>query len=138
MKVLAEQPVQIEIAPVSVPDKIQVGETVELQAQAMNLGKGKIYNVRAVLEADGLTPSGTAFIGDMGSMELTADGLSGDSLYGTAQGKITFLYEDEAGNEMTQEQLFETSILSPLSDENSGEGADDTEQWWVIMRSSPF
>lgn len=140
MKVLAEQPVQIEIAPVSVPDKIQVGETVELQAQAMNLGKGKIYNVRAVLEADGLTPSGTAFIGDMepgtsmaGSMELTADGLSGDSLYGTAQGKITFLYEDEAGNEMTQEQLFETSILSPLSGENSGESVDDTKQWWVVM-----
>ncbi len=140
MKVLAEQPVQIEIAPVSVPDKIQVGETVELQAQAMNLGKGKIYNVRAVLEADGLTPSGTAFIGDMepgtsmaGSMELTADGLSGDSLYGTAQGKITFLYEDEAGNEMTQEQLFETSILSPLGEENSGESVDDTKQWWVVM-----
>lgn len=140
MKVLAEQPVQIEIAPVSVPDKIQVGETIELQAQAMNLGKGKIYNVRAVLEADGLTPSGTAFIGDMepgtsmaGSMELTADGLSGDSLYGTAQGKITFLYEDEAGNEMTQEQPFETSILSPLGEENSEDNADDTKQWWVIM-----
>lgn len=140
MKVSAEQPVQIEIAPVSVPDKIQVGETVELQAQAMNLGKGKIYNVRAVLEADGLTPSGTAFIGDMepgtsmtGSMELTADGLSGDSLYGTTQGKITFLYEDEAGNEMTQEQPFETSILSPLSEENSGGSADDTKHWWVIM-----
>ncbi len=140
MKVSAEQPVQIEIAPVSVPDKIQVGETVELQAQAMNLGKGKIYNVRAVLEADGLTPSGTSFIGDMepgtsmaGSMELTADGLSGDSLYGTAQGKITFLYEDEAGNEMTQEQPFETSILSPLGEENSGESVDDTKQWWVVM-----
>lgn len=140
MKVSAEQPVQIEIAPVSVPDKIQVGETVELQAQAMNLGKGKIYNVRAVLEADGLTPSGTAFIGDMepgtsmaGSMELTADGLSGDTLYGTAQGKITFLYEDEAGNEMTQEQLFETSILSPLGEKNSGERVDDTKQWWVVM-----
>lgn len=140
MKVLAEQPVQIEIAPVSVPDKIQIGETVELQAQAMNLGKGKIYNVRAVLEADGLTPSGTAFIGDMepgtsmaGSMELTADGLSGESLYGTAQGKITFLYEDEAGNEMSKEQPFETSILSPLSGESSGESVDDTKQWWVVM-----
>ena len=68
-----------------------------------------------------------------GSMELTADGLSGDSLYGTTQGKITFLYEDEAGNEMTQEQPFETSILSPLSEENSGGSADDTKHWWVIM-----
>lgn len=145
IKVLAEQPVQIEIAQVPIPDKIQVGETVELQAQAMNLGKGKIYNVRAVLEAEGLTPSGTAFIGDMepgtsmvGSMELTADGLSGDSLYGTAQGKITFFYEDEAGNEMTQEQQFETSILSPFSEENGEEKADDTKQWWVIMAVITF
>lgn len=140
MKVMAEQQVQIEIAPVSVPDKIQMGETVELQAQAMNLGKGKLYNVRAVVEAEGLTSSGTAFIGDMeagtsmvGSMELTAEGLSGDTLYGTTQGKIIFLYEDEAGNEMTQEQSFEMSILSPLSGSGDDAPEDDTTQWWIIM-----
>lgn len=140
MKVSAEQQVQIEIAPVSLPDKIQIGETVELQAQAMNLGRGKLYNVRAVVEAEGLTPSGTAFIGDMepgtsmtGSMELTAEGLSGDTLYGTTQGKITFLYEDEAGNEMTQEQSFETSLLSPLSGADDDAPKDDTTQWWIIM-----
>lgn len=140
MKVSAEQSVQIQIPPVSVPKTIQLGETVELQAQAMNLGKGKLYNVRATLEADGLTPSGAAFIGDIeagtsmaGSMEITAEGLTGTNLYGTTQGKITFYYADEAGNEMTQEQTFETDVLSPLSGENEEKLEDDTRQWWVIM-----
>ncbi len=140
MKVSAEQSVQIQLPQVSVPKTIQLGETVELQPQAMNLGKGKLYNVRATLEAEGLTPSGTAFIGDIeagtsmaGSMEITAEGLTGTNLYGTTQGKITFYYADEAGNEMTQEQTFETDILSPLSGENEEESEDDTRQWWIIM-----
>lgn len=140
VEVAAKQRMQVEIAPAAVPDSIQLGETVEVQVQAVNLGKGKICNVRAKAEADGLTPSGMAFIGDIeagaamtGSLELTADGLSGDSLYGTAQGKITFLYEDESGNEMTQEQNFETSVLSPLGEPGADGPEDHTAQWWVIM-----
>lgn len=138
--VSAGQQTQIEFAPVSIPKKIQMGETVELQAQAMNLGKGKLYNVRAMVEVDGLASSGSAFIGDMeagstmtGSLELTAEGLSGDSLYGTTEGKVVFYYEDERGNEMTQEQLFETSILSPLTAAGEERQEDDTRQWWIIM-----
>ena len=113
---------------------------MELLTQAMNLGKGKLYNVRAMLEAEGLTSSGVAFIGDVeagtsmaGSMEITAEGLTGTNLYGATQGKITFYYADEVGNEMTQEQTFETDILSPLSGENEEEPGDDTRQWWIIM-----
>lgn len=140
VKISAQQQVQMEIAPIRMPREIQMGDTVELQTQAMNLGKGKLYNVRAVLEADGLAASGLAFIGDMeagtsmsGSMELTAEGLSGDSLYGTTQGKITFYYEDELGNEMTQEQSFETTIYSPLKTSKEDAPVDDTKQWWIIM-----
>lgn len=140
VKVSAEQQTKIEIAPHCVPKEIQMGETVDLQTQVMNLGKGKLYNVRAMLEADGLSPSGLAFIGDIeagtsmtGSMEFTAEGLSGEFLYGTTQGKITFYYEDEAGKEMTQEQRFETSIVSPLKEEKTNRQTDDTGQWWVIM-----
>lgn len=138
VKVTVEQLVKVEIDPVTVPKEIQLGETVELQAQVMNLGRGKIYNVRAVVEAEGLESVGTAFIGDIeagnampGSTEITATGLSGNSLYGKTGGKITFYYEDEAGNEMWQEQTFETSILSLQSEKK--EEDDDTGQWWLIM-----
>lgn len=140
VKVTVGQLVKIEIDPVVVPEEIQMGETVELQTQVMNLGRGKIYNVRAVVEADGLQPAGTAFIGDIeagnamsGSTELTAVGLSGNSLYGTTQGKVIFYYEDEAGTEMTEELTFETSIKSPLNEKKDEVAADDTSQWWVIM-----
>lgn len=140
VKISAQQTVQMEIAPIRMPREIQLGDTVEVQTQAMNLGKGKLYNVRAALEADGLKASGLAFIGDMeagssmsGSIELSAEGLSGDSLYGTTQGKVIFYYEDELGNEKTQEQSFETTIFSPLKNSREDAPADDTRQWWIIM-----
>lgn len=140
VKVSALQKAQIEIAPLCVPKQMLLGETVELQPQAMNLGKGKLYNVRAALEAEGLSASGYAFIGDMepgtsmtGSMEIVAEGLTGNSLYGKTQGKVTFYYEDDMGNEMMQEQTFDTSLLSPVSREDSDKLEDDTRQWWIIM-----
>lgn len=139
-KVLAEQRVRIGIDPVQVPGEIQLGDTVLLQTQAMNLGKGKLYNVRAVLEADGLAPVSSAYMGDAeagmvlsGSMEVVAEGLSGDSLYGKTQGKVIFYYEDERGNEMTKEQTFEIAILSPFREDEDEKPADDTVQWWWIM-----
>lgn len=140
VKVSAEQKVRIGIDPVQVPKEIQLGDTVILQTQAVNLGKGKLYNVRAVLEADGLAPANSAYMGEVeagtslsGSLEVVAEGLSGDSLYGNTQGKVIFYYEDEMGNEMTEEQTFETSILSPLKEDENDKPADNTGQWWVIM-----
>lgn len=140
VKISARQRTQLEISPVQIPGQIRVGESVELQAQAMNLGRGTLYNVRALLEADGLQPSGAAFIGDIeagtsmtGNMELVAEGLSGESLYGTAHGKVTFYYEDEMGNEKTQVQSFETSLLSPRSKDRENEPEDNQKQWWIIM-----
>lgn len=140
VKVTAVQKVRIGIDSVQVPREILLGDTVVLQTQAMNLGKSKLYNVRAVLEADGLTPTGSAYMGDVeagtsisGSLEIVAEGLSGDSLYGNTQGKIIFYYEDERGNEMTEEQNFEMSILSPLKEDSQNKPADNTKQWWGIM-----
>lgn len=140
VKVLAEQKVRIGIDPVQVPGEIQLGDTMVLQTQAVNLGKGKLYNIRAVLEADGLAPVSSAYMGDAeagmplsGSLEVEAEGLSGDSLYGNTQGKVIFYYEDENGNEMTEVQNFETAILSPLKEDENEKPADNTNQWWVIM-----
>lgn len=140
VKVSADQKVRIGIDPVQVPREIQLGETVILQTQAMNLGKGKLYNVRAVLEADGLSPVSSAYMGDVeagtslsGSLEVVAEGLSGETLYGNTQGKLIFYYEDELGNEMTEEQEFETAILSPFKEDEEKKPEDSTGQWWIIM-----
>lgn len=140
VRISAEQKVRIGIDPVQVPKEIQLGDSMVLQTQAVNLGKGKLYNIRAVLEADGLSPVSSAYMGDAeagaplsGSMEVVAEGLSGDSLYGNTQGKVIFYYEDESGKEMTQVQDFETAILSPLKGDEEEKPEDNTDQWWVIM-----
>lgn len=140
VKVSAEQKMRIGIDPVQVPKEIQLGDTVVLQTQAMNLGKGKLYNVRAILEAEGLASIRSAYMGDAeagtslaGSLEVVAEGLSGDSLYGNTQGKVIFYYEDEMGNEMKEEQTFETAIVSPLKEDGNTKPADNTGQWWIIM-----
>ena len=48
-------------------------------------------------------------------------------------GKVVFYYEDETGHEMTEEQTFETAILSPLKEDSEEKPEDQTGQWWVIM-----
>lgn len=140
VQVTVGQLMKVELDTVAIPKEIQMGETIAADIQVMNLGRGKVYNVRAVIEADGLVASKTAFIGDMeagtamsGSTELTAEGKSGKSLYGKTAGTITVYYEDEAGNESQIEQTFESSILSPLNEEKDAEKVDDPTQWWILI-----
>lgn len=138
--VTVDQLMKVELDKVSIPNEIQLGETIATDIQVMNLGRGKIYNVRAVIEADGISASKTAFIGDMeagtamsGSTELTAEGKTGRSLYGKTTGTITVYYENEAGTEEKLEQTFETSILSPINEEKNEQTVDDTTQWWILI-----
>ena len=110
------------------------------QIQAMNLGRSKVHNVRAVIEADGLAPEGTLFIGDIeagktvtGSVKISVTSLSkGSSLYGETKGIVTYYYEDENGKEYEKTGDFITNIKTPFSN-TTKEESDDTGQWWIIM-----
>ena len=113
---------------------------MEAKVQAMNLGRSKIYNVRAEIAADGLKPQGTIFIGDMeagtaatGSTQVSVSSLSGSKLYGNTEGTVTYYYEDESGKEYTEEVTFTTTIKSPFSNQKEETTPDNTNQWWVIM-----
>lgn len=133
------QPLSMQFDPLVIASQVAVADVVEARIQAMNLGRGRVYNVRAVIEADGLLAQGTIFIGDMepgtqasGSTQVTVSSMSGSSLYGETEGLITFYYEDELGQEQTETGTFRTAILSPFS-ENSQAPQDDGKQWRVIM-----
>ena len=113
---------------------------VTAQVQAMNLGRGEVYNVRAVIEADGLTPEGTLFIGNIeagktasGSVKISVSSLSqGASLYGETKGTLTWYYEDESGKEYEETVNFTTTIKTPFSN-TVKETPEATGQWWIIM-----
>lgn len=140
-KLTVEQPLEIQFDPLVIPQEVEVGDTVEASIQAMNLGRSKAYNVRAVIECDGIKPQGTIFIGDIepgsvatGSIQVSVGSLTeGNSMYGQTKGVVTFYYEDEAGLEQTESMEFNINISSPFSDSYSQPAPDKTIQWWVIM-----
>ena len=120
--------------------EVQVGDVVTAQIQAMNLGRSKVHNVRAVIEADGLAPEGTLFIGDIeagktaaGNVKISVTSLSkGSSLYGETRGTVTYYYEDGDGKEYEETVNITTNIKTPFSN-TTKETPEDTGQWWIIM-----
>lgn len=140
IRMMVSQTVKLEFDPLVLDSEVQVGDVVTAQIQAMNLGRSKVYNVRALIEADGLTPEGTLFIGDIeagktatGSTKISVSSLSeGASLYGETQGTVTYYYEDENGKEYEETGNFAVNIKTPFSNTSKVE-ADDTGQWWRIM-----
>ena len=139
-KITVQQSSEMQFDDLSFPSEVVVADVVEAKVQAMNLGRSKIYNVRAEIAADGLKPQGTIFIGDMeagtaatGSTQVSVSSLSGSKLYGNTEGTVTYYYEDESGKEYTEEATFTTTIKSPFSDQKEETTPDNMNQWWVIM-----
>lgn len=133
------QEAKMQFDPLVIEREVTVADVVEAKVQAMNLGRSKVYNVRAELAADGLIPEGTIFIGDMEAgtsasnmTQVSVTSLSGESLYGQTQGIVTYYYEDESGQEFQETAEFSVTIKSPFSEQQSVE-EDDANQWWVIM-----
>ena len=139
-RVTITQPLQLELSLVQMPEKAVISDTVSAGVQAINLSRAKAYNVRAVIKADGLSPAGTVFLGDIeggasveGTGQVVVTGLSdGNFPYGQTNGTVTFYYEDADGNEQTEVKNFSTEIQSPFS-ENESAKDDAPGQWWVIM-----
>lgn len=133
------QEAKMQFDPLVIEKEVVVADVVEAKVQAMNLGRSKVYNVRAELVADGLTPEGTIFIGDMepgtsasNVTQVSVSSLSGDSLYGQTKGTVTYYYEDESGQEFRETAEFSVTINSPFSQEQQVK-EDDVNQWWLIM-----
>lgn len=140
IKINVGQLMKVQFDNLVIPETVEVGQTVEGTTQVMNMGKGKIYNVRAELSVDGLKTDKTLFLGNVdsgsalsGSMEITAIGRSGNSYYGETEGVLTFYYEDESGNEFNQSVDVKTNIVAPTYSEMNVEAKDEAGQWWIIM-----
>lgn len=139
IRMMVAQAVKMEFDAPVLDGEVQVGDVVNVQMQAMNLGRGTVYNVRAVIEADGLVPEGTLFIGNIeagktasGSTKVNISGLSGANLYGRTEGTVTCYYEDENGKEYEKKMDISTTIKTPFSNKEEMK-TDDTGQWWTVM-----
>ncbi len=143
------QPLRVELQTPKVAEQVNAGDTMSLSFQVMNLGRCAIYNVRVELEAPGMIPTSTAFIGNMeagtsatsemdvfiGTRNMTGSG-DGEEKYGPSSGNFILTYEDEKGAEYTQEAEFYTTIEEPVIAASSNTEPEETEkasQWWISV-----
>lgn len=145
-----KQPANMELVMPRFPQSVTVGETIPLALQVMNMGRDKMYNVRCVVSGYGFAPANTGYIGtmDAGSSATTevelyiivlnaSKGNENGSQYGDTVGTITLIYEDESGEEFSQEVQFETSVNRPIVEipqtDTTAEEEKTTGQWWISV-----
>ena len=146
-----QQPANMELVMPRFPQSVTVGETIPLSLQVMNMGRDRMYNVRCVVSGYGFAPANTGYIGtmDAGSSATTevelyiialnaSKGNESGSQYGATTGTITLIYEDESGEEFSQEVQFETSVNRPIveipqTDTAAEEEEKTTNQWWISV-----
>lgn len=135
------QPLELEFTLSGMPAEAVLGDTVQVSVQGINLSRAKAYNVRARLEGDGLSPAGTAFLGDVEGgvsaekpLQVTITSLTGSEVpYGQTTGTVTYLFEDGEGEAHEKSESFTLTIKSPFSAEKAAREADQPGQWWVVM-----
>lgn len=146
-----QQPANMELVLPRFPQSVTVGETIPLSLQVMNMGRDRMYNVRCVVSGYGFAPANTGYIGAMeaGSSATTevelyiialnaSKGNESGSQYGATTGTITLIYEDESGEEFSQEVQFETSVNRPIveipqTNTAAEEEEKTTNQWWISV-----
>ncbi len=148
--VTVSQPLRVVMEVPQIPESANAGDTMPLEFQVMNMGRSPVYNVRVALNAPGLIPSETAFIGNMeagtampGQMDVfvgtknMTEGYEGDDKYGNTSGTITLIYEDAQGQEYTEETAFSMTIEEPViaaaADVEPEEEVKTAGQWWISV-----
>ena len=146
-----QQPANMELVMPRFADSVSVGETVPVSFQVMNMGRSAMYNVRCIVSGYGLVPSNTGYIGTMeagtsktSKVELyiialnASKGNENGPQYGNTTGNVTLIYEDETGQEYSQEATFDTMVNRPvvqLPQNNSEEEKNEQRvgSWWVSV-----
>ncbi len=147
------QPIRLEIDKPKIEPELNAGDTISVTTNVMNLGLDTVHNVRFTLDAPGLIPDKTAFIGNIesgaskkgelfvfvGTLDMKADGGYSDAeKYGATSGTVTLLYEDTFGTEFKEEFPFDTTINPPVvvpteEEQPEEETPKNTGQWWVSI-----
>ena len=149
--VTVTQALRLEFDKPGVPAQVTAGDTTPVTMQVMNKGRSVVYNVTCTLNAPGLLPQSSSFLGDMdpgtaktaqimafaGTLNMSADGTaagSGGPDFGPSKGTITVTYEDELGKQYTETVDIATTINAPVTPTTQPEAAPPqpkASQWWI-------
>lgn len=152
--IAVSQPMRLESDKPNVPESMNAGDTAPFTMQVINKGKGTVYNVTCKLEAPGLMPRESAFLGNLEAgtaksaqltvfagtkdMTISSEGdvkTGGDSAekYGMTAGSITITYEDEFGKQYSDKVDIQTTINPPdiPATAPQTEEKPKASQWWI-------
>lgn len=138
-----KQPMRLEFDEPDIPKEVNAGDTLSVSLNVMNMGKGKVYNVRAEINAPGLVPEGSMFLGNIdsgaskkGDLYVFVGTLDAEAKYGPTGGTLIISYEDEFGDVSEQTFDFMTNINPPIINapvEEEEEKPQTQSQWWISV-----
>ena len=104
------------------PDTVSVGEEANISCSLYNLGRVKMYNVKARFEGK-MIDTQEQFIGNLDAGATgTIDAIvtAKKATKGSEECKLVLTYEDDAGNVSTAEQKFKMTVLEETAVEETG------------------
>ena len=146
-ELIIEQPVELAYDAIKLPEKITSGDTFTQIIYVYNPSCATAYNVRGVLNVDGLICS-SAYLGNIApqgtatkELSVFVTTLSGSQKYGDTWGSFELHYENENGEEQVLYQDLKGTILEPvkITDEEKERQLKEQKeqqtlsQWWVSL-----
>ena len=103
------------------PDTVSVGEEANISCSLYNLGRVKMYNVKARFEGK-MIDTQEQFIGNLdagatGPIDVIVTAKK--ATQGSGECKLVLTYEDDAGNVSTSEQKFKMTVLEETATEDT-------------------
>lgn len=137
------QAMRVELEADTFPESVNAGDTFSLAVQAMNLGRGKICNVRCSVDVPGLSAGTSTFLGNIeagnavsGQLKIFA-GMKDEAVYGSTygetSGQLILTFEDEEGNTFTKELPVDTKV-NPLVVQSDTGSADEKESSGLALQ----
>lgn len=141
------QPVELSYDAIKLPESLTGGETFTQIIYVYNPSCATAYNVRGVLNVDGLICS-SAYLGNIApqgeatkELSVFVTTLSGSQKYGDTWGSFELHYENENGEEQVLYQDLKGTILEPvkITDEEKERQLKEQKeqqtlsQWWISL-----
>lgn len=138
LTVNVKQSVGMDYDALSLPVKVNQGDTQTVTPNIINTGKSTIRNCKIDFSIEGLDSGGTLFIGEIPAGESKSGSANlrvSEDVLGEVKGTATIYYEDEFGESYEKTVDLSTNIQEKIQVEETQEEEKENNNnlWWVFV-----
>lgn len=138
LTVNVKQSVGMDYDALSLPVKVNQGDTQTVTPNIINTGKSTIRNCKIDFSIEGLDSGGTLFIGEIPAGESKSGSANlrvSEDVLGEVKGTATIYYEDEFGDSYEKTVDLSTNIQETIQIEETQEEEKENNNnlWWVFV-----